>query len=144
VRDVALDAGGLLVGQIVDPQARPLAGAGVEIHAGGQIIARTATDENGMFAVARLRGGFHQLAAGDSVQNCRFWAEGTAPPSATTGIQLVEGSGVVRGQWGPPPLANSLVQNAKVWATNPFVVGGVIAAAVAIPVALNQDNGPKS
>jgi hypothetical protein len=53
---------------------------------------------------------------------------------------------VVRGQWGPPP-GNEFLQRAKVWATNPFVVGGIIAAAVAIPVAIHNadnDGGPSS
>jgi hypothetical protein len=58
-------------------------------------------------------------------------------------IDIVSGSEVVRGQYGPPP-GNRFVRKAKVWATNPFIVGGVVAAAVAIPVALHDNKGPHS
>ena len=58
---------------------------------------------------------------------------------------MVTGRDLVRGQWCPPSRVNCFFRKAKVWATNPFVVGGVIAAAVAIPVALNNDgDGPGS
>ena len=145
VSDVALAGGGLLTGQLLDEQMRPLAGSEVAISANGHTVAVTATDANGVFVVAGLRSGFHQITAAGAVENCRFWAVGTAPPRADAGVRIVAGEGVVRGQWGPPPMTNNFVKRAKVWATNPFVVGGVIAAAVAIPVALNNDgDGPSS
>ena len=145
VSDVALAQGGLLTGQLLDEQLRPLAGSNVVIATNGRTVAATVTDADGVFAVAGLRSGFHQITAASAVENCRFWTVGTAPPRAGQGVRIVAGAGVVRGQWGPPPAANNFVKRAKVWATNPFVVGGVIAAAVAIPVALNNDdNGPSS
>jgi hypothetical protein len=144
VSDVALAQGGLLTGQVLDEQMRPLAGADVAIYANGRTVATSATDDNGAFAVAGLHGGFHQITTPHAVQNCRFWAAGTAPPRATQGLRIVDGAGVVRGQWGPPPMVNGFVRNAKVWATNPFVVGSIIAAAVAIPVALSNDHDDPS
>lgn len=143
--DIELAQDGLLTGRLVDAEMRPLAAADVAISTNGRVVANTVTDDRGVFAVAGLRSGFHQIAAGDAVRNCRFWAVGTAPPRATQGMQIVADDSVVRGQWGPPTMTNRFIRNAKVWATNPFVVGGIVAAAVAIPVALNNDDeGPSS
>jgi hypothetical protein len=144
VSDVALAEGGLLIGRVLDEHMRPLAAADVAISASGRTVATTTTDNRGAFAVAGLRGGFHQIITAHAVQNCRFWPVGTEPPRATQGVRIVDAA-VVRGQWCPPPMANRFIRNAKVWATNPFVVGGVVAAAIAIPVALNNDDeGPHS
>ena len=67
----------------------------------------------------------------------------TAPPRVPKTIDVVANDDVVRGQYGPPP-GNRMLKKAKVWATNPFIVGGVGAAAVAIPVALSDNDGPHS
>jgi hypothetical protein len=145
VADVELQSGGLLVGQLLDAAAKPLAGADVSILSRGNAIASTHTDASGLFAVAGLRGGIHQVNSGDAAQVCRVWAPGTAPPRTASSLQIVAGEDVVRGQWGPPP-GNRFLKKAKVWLTNPFVVGGIVAAAVAIPVALHNadDDGPNS
>jgi hypothetical protein len=143
VHDVALAPGGVLVGQVLDETMRPVASTAVAIHVNGQAAATTATDANGVFAVAGLRGGAHQLVVGGEVENCRLWAPETAPPHAATHLRFVPGQQtVVRGQWGPPPSHNSL----KAWATNPWVIGGVVATAIAVPVILHNlddddDNG---
>ena len=144
VRDVELAYGGLLVGRFVDANGRPLAGANVSIlTTSGNALASTRTDSDGVFAVARLRGGVHQITTADTVQLCRLWANGTAPPRSPQSVEVVAGSGVIRGQWGPPP-GNHLIKKFKVLATNPFVIGGIAAAAVAIPIALSDDDGPHS
>jgi len=143
VRDVELAYGGLLVGRMLDASGRPLAGTAVSIRTDGQTLASTRTDAEGVFAVAKLRGGVHEIATDDTVQICRLWANGTAPPRTPQSIDVVSGEEVVRGQWGPPP-GNRLIQKAKVWATNPLVIGGVVAAAVALPIALNDNGGPHS
>ena len=101
------------------------------------------TDGEGVFAVSKLRGGVHEIATADNLQVCRLWAAGTAPPGAAKSIDVVSPGEVVRGQYGPPP-GNRFIKKAKVWATNPFIVGGVVAAAIAIPVALSDDDGPHS
>jgi hypothetical protein len=143
IHDVALRPGGLLVGQLVDKAMQPMRNVPVAIHANGQAAAATTTDANGVFAVAGLRGGVHQIVAGESIETCRLWAAGTAPPQAASNLRLVPGQGrVVRGQWGPPPAYSTL----QAWATNPWVIGGVVATAIAVPVVLNNiddddDNG---
>ena len=143
IRDVELGYGGLLVGRLLDANGRPQKNAGVSFLSDGHTLASTRTDVEGVFAVAKLRGGVREITTADDVQVCRLWANGTAPPQTPRSIDMVSGEDVVRGQWGPPP-GNRLIQKAKVWATNPFVIGGVVAAAVALPIALSDDNGPHS
>lgn len=143
VRDVELGDGGLLVGRIVDANGQPVAAMEVTITSGETPLASTRTDAEGVFAVANLRGGVHAITTSENVQVCRLWAPGTAPPQAPQSIELVSKSNVTRGQYGPPP-GNRFVRKAKVWATNPWIVGGVVAAAIAIPVALSDNDGPSS
>ena len=143
IRDVELSYGGLLIGRLLDANGRPLTDADVSIATGGKQLATTRTDVEGVFAVSKLRGGVHEISTADSVQVCRLWAPGTAPPRVAKSIDLISGSDAVRGQYGPPP-GNRMLQRAKVWATNPFIVGGVVAAAIAIPVALSDNDGPSS
>jgi hypothetical protein len=145
VRDVALAQGGLLLGQILDESMQPLAGVDVAIQSGGQTMATTKTDSNGTFAVAGLRGGLHQITTRESLQNCRLWAPGTAPPSATEHLRFVPGQDtVIRGQWGPGA-PSPWMHKAKAMATNPWVIGGVVATAIAVPVLVHNldddDNG---
>lgn len=143
VRDVELAYGGLLVGRLIDPSGRPIANAPVSVLSAGKSLVTMQTDDAGVFAVAKLRGGVHEITTTDSVQLCRLWVQGTAPPGAPQSIDVVSPGDIIRGQYGPPP-GNRLIRKAKVWATNPFIVGGVVAAAVAIPVALSDDDGPHS
>jgi hypothetical protein len=135
IHDIALGQGGMLVGQILDDSLQPMRGAAVQIRKNGQTTAATSTDANGVFAVAGLRGGVHQVVAGDSVQNCRLWAPGTAPPHSTTYLRFIPGQqDLVRGQWGPPPSSNTLAG----WLTNPWVIAAVVATAIAVPVVLHN------
>jgi hypothetical protein len=143
VRDVELGNGGLLVGRLLDANGRPLTDTEVTILSGESKLAETKSDADGVFAVSSLRGGVHQVVTPDTAQVCRLWTNGTAPPQSPTSIEVVASEDVVRGQYGPPP-GNRMIKKAKVWATNPFVIGGVVAAAVAIPVALADDDGPHS
>jgi hypothetical protein len=114
---------------------QPMRGTAVLVQVNGQTAAATTTDAHGVFAVNGLRGGVHQVVVGDSMQNCRLWATGTAPPQAVPHLRFIPGQGdIVRGQWGPPPSYNTMVS----WATNPWVIGGVVATAIAVPVILNN------
>jgi len=143
LRDIELGRGGLLVGRLTDANGRPLADVPVEVRSSGKPLAAMLSDAEGVFAVAQLRGGVHEITTAGSNEVCRLWAPGTAPPGALPSIEVVAPGEVVRGQYGPPP-GNRFIKRAKVWATNPLIVGGVVAAAVAIPVALSDDDGPHS
>lgn len=135
VRDVALSAEGLLTGQLLDENFTPRADAEVAIQANERTVATTRTDAHGVFAVRGLHGGIHEIQTTDAAQVYRFWAPGTAPPQAQAVARIVSGADVVRGQWGGH---NPYLHQAAMLATNPFVVGGVIAAAVAIPVVIHN------
>ena len=145
--DVSLADRGLLTGRVLDTARQPKPQVDVTVYSAGQAVATTQTDARGVFAVAGLRGGVHHVAIPEACVTCRLWAPGTAPPAAERFVEIIEDQSVVRGQWGPPTVTNNFLKKSKVMATNPFVVGGVVAAAVAIPVALHnadEDDGPSS
>ena len=95
VRNVELGFGGLLVGRLLDANGRPLQDAEVSILTGDKQLAATRTDAEGVFAVSNLRGGVHQITTADSVQLCRLWAPGTAPPQAPKSIDVISDSAIV-------------------------------------------------
>jgi len=133
IPDIALAPGGLLVGQVLNESMKPVRGAKIAIQTDGHTAAATETDADGVFAVAGLRGGVHQVVTEKSIENCRLWADGTAPPRADSHLRFIPGQAtVVRGQWGPPQ------HSWKKWATNPWVIGGVVATAIAVPVVLHN------
>lgn len=130
VTDVQLDAGGVLRGQLVDPQGKPVAGATVGVWQQEKQLALTMTDGQGDFAIEGLRGGVYRLSAGKGGGMYRCWANQTSPPGAQSKALLVNGGTVVRGQG---PVVNFL--------TNPWVLVGLVGAAIAIPIALaNNDD----
>jgi hypothetical protein len=137
--------GGLLIGQLYDADRRPLPQAEVSILAGDYTVATTRTDASGVFRVAGLRGGVHRIATANAVATYRLWAAGTAPPQAAPVLPLVVDGELARGQWSPPRPVSAFVESTREWRTNPFIVGGLVAAAVAIPVAIhNADDPPGS
>jgi hypothetical protein len=134
--DVALRSGGLLVGQVVDSQGVLKAGTAVSIRQGEHEVVRTTTDENGMFAAQGLRGGQYQLLTQDGSSAYRLWAADTAPPSARPAALIVSGKDVIRGQMG----GGGMVGWVK---AHPYITAGVVAAAIATPLAFidDDDNG---
>jgi len=129
--DVSLHEGGSLLGQVVDAQGKPLADSQVVLQNTNRKLASAKTGGNGFFAFRGLRGGVYQVVAAKGHGTFRAWAPGTAPPAAQQGALIVAGQETVRGQCGPMGF----------WLCNPWVVAGIIAAAVAIPVAIhNADN----
>ncbi len=131
VTDVALQDGGTLVGQVVDQQGQPIPKTAVVLRQLDQEVASTATDASGQFQVTGLRGGMYQVAAGEGVASYRVWAPRTAPPSAQNSALIVAGSDVIRGQQ-----SKGLVY----WLTNPWVLATLVAAAITIPIALNNND----
>jgi hypothetical protein len=134
VRDLALQAGGVLRGQVLDKQGKACAGVAVALGKTGTTDAApvvTRSDEQGRFQFQNLSGGVYHLGTTEGGTICRLWAPNTAPPSATPAALLVQGEGPVRanlgglGPWG--------------WA----LIGLGVAAAIAIPLALqkNDDEG---
>jgi hypothetical protein len=132
VSDVALGPDGLLRGQVVNSQGLGVAGVTVALWQQGSEVASGITGERGQFALAVSRGGIYQVVAAEGQAICRVWSPQAAPPSAASGVLIVAGTLVVRGQSSP-------VYN---WiAERPYLFYGGVAAAIAVPlVVLNDDD----
>ena len=145
-QDVALRENGLLVGHVIDGQGLPKADVPVAVHMGEHEIVRTKTDQNGAFAARGLRGGQHTIASDQGYRVCRLWAPETAPPGADQGAVIVENDEQVRGQWGYRGSHRGAGHPWLHWMKkHPYVTGGVIAGAIAIPIAFaDADEGPSS
>ncbi len=136
--DVALAEGGIVSGQVVDTAGQPQAGVPVILHTANKDVAKVHTDEQGNFRVASLQGGVYRVSTKGNEGVYRFWSPRTAPPGSQTGLNLVSGQNVFRGQVGGGPFT-SMGQ----WiAEHPILTGGIVAAAIAIPLALDDDDDP--
>jgi hypothetical protein len=94
-------------------------------------LARTKTDKEGYFAVRDLKTGIYQVASDNGLGNFRVWNADVAPPQAQQGALIVADGSVVRG-------------NLLDVITNPLVVAGVIATAIAVPIAVSSSNNSGS
>ena len=136
--DIALRPGGLLIGQVVDPQGIAVTGALVSIQYDGNEVVRTETDENGVFAAKGLRDGQYQLNTLESCNACHLWAADMAPPAASPAALVVSGSETVRGQ---KKKSGGHMKATKRWIqAHPYITSAAVATAVAVPfVAAKED-----
>ena len=74
VADVALADGGVLWGQVVDPQGSPQSNQLVAVRQQERIIATARTDQGGRFSIGGLPGGVYQIVAADGAGVYRLWA----------------------------------------------------------------------
>jgi hypothetical protein len=130
VVDVALANGGVLHGQLIDLQGGNATGVPVSVKAKNKEIVRTVTAKDGHFTIPGLRGGVYQVAAGKGQGVYRLWTAKAAPPSAQKNAIVF-----TQGLFGGSP---------KMLLANPVVVAGVVATAVAVPVAVvnSQPSSP--
>jgi hypothetical protein len=130
VVDVALSDGGVLHGQLVDLRGSSAAGVPVSVKTQNRQVVSTVTAKDGQFVVPGLRGGVYQVAAGDGQGVYRLWTAKAAPPSAQKNAIVF-----TQGVFGGAP---------KMLLANPVVVAGVVATAVAVPVAVvnSQPSSP--
>ena len=126
--DVRLRPGGVLWGQVVDANGKPRPATSVTLRQAGREVAGTTTDAGGYFLAEGLRGGTYEIVANHSRGIYRTWTPETAPPSARTAALLVDGGEGIRGQTGP----------IAYWLGNPWVLAGIAAIAVAVPVAIHN------
>jgi hypothetical protein len=142
--DVALYEDGVLVGQMVDSQGTAQGGQEVAILYGNHVIARTTTDQHGMFAARGLRGGQYQLLTANGGAAIRAWAPNTAPPAAGQAALLVVGDGAVRAQgfWGNTE--NVLSSPLNWMRAHPWLTASAVAVAIAVPLAVIDDDDPSS
>jgi hypothetical protein len=151
--DIALSQGGMLSGQVVNAEGQPLAGEAVVVKSGGKEIARCQSGKDGSFRIANLKGGSVEVAAVRVAGNCRLWAPGTAPPAAQTGLLVVAEGDVVRGQHmgrNVPGRSNRGGVRGHgggllgLMIDHPLVTAGAVGAAIAIPLAVSNDESPSS
>ncbi len=161
-RDIALhqgtaSQGGVLVGQMLDAQGAAIAGATVSVRTSGKEVGRVLTDQTGKFQMTGLKGGVHQVATAGQQEVYRLWAPQTAPPAAQQGLMLVSSTDVVRGQTCGTPVCGSACSDSGGgvfgggggrggignWIANhPLITAGAIATAIAVPLALDDDDTP--
>ena len=158
--DVALADGGVLTGQVVTAQGAPVAETPVAVTLQGREVVRVATNADGMFSAPGLKGGVYEVSTPGSRGVYRLWAPRTAPPAARQGVMIVSGTepcwantvaaGRVRparASVGPPwPAAGQgPFGRAMGWvADHPFITAGVVATAIAVPLALEDDDDDAS
>jgi hypothetical protein len=131
IADVSLHDGGTMVGVVYSAEGLPQGGALVSIQANGSEVVRATTDEHGRFAAQGLRGGVYQIVTVDGISTYRAWSEGTAPPSAEQAALVVTGD-VSRG--------NHRYGGLMAWLSNPWVLAAIVATAIAVPIAINDDD----
>ena len=139
--DIVLRDGGTLVGRVVDTQGKAIAMAPVSLQTGGKEVARVVSNESGMFEAKGLKGGVYHVASTGHQGVYRVWAPQTAPPAAAKGLSIVSRPDVVRGQYGPGP-GNPFSAAGQWVAEHPIITAGAVAAAIAIPIAVDDDDDP--
>lgn len=153
-RDVMLQEGGVLVGQVVDVQGAPISQANVSLLSGGKEVACGQSDQAGKFSVSGLSGGVYQVVSAEHQGVYRLWAPQTAPPAAQRGLMVVSSKDLIRAQGcacGVPGCTGGCGAGAGGgpfggvgnWVANhPLITAGAVAAAIAIPLALDDDDPP--
>jgi hypothetical protein len=144
-QDVALGEGGLLVGHVLNQEGVAQSNVSVAVHMGEHEIVRSTTDQNGVFAAQGLRGGQVTISSDQGYRVCRLWTAGTAPPSAEPNAIIVQEGAIVRGQWGYGGHQGASHPWLHWMKKHPYVTAGVVAGAIAIPIAFaDDDDGPSS
>ncbi len=126
ILDVGLSQGGSLFGQVLDSQGTPLTQTLVTIRSQGADVASTVTDARGSFSVGGLQGGVYEVRSAGGSSIFRLWTAAASPPSAHSGVLIVAGQDVSRGQGNIGRITNGhvLVGVALVLG----VAGGIVAA----------------
>lgn len=153
--DLALADGNVLNGRMVTAEGKPVPNAKIRLLGAFNVVAETRSDANGAFRFDSLRtGAFAMDVNGVSVQSVRLWSPGAAPPKARPALLLVQGS-VTRAQAcsagaacdGCDSCAGIGPQHTGLFdgffqglLHNPWLIGAGTAAAIAVPLATNDDD----
>ena len=144
LKDVALNSKGELHGQLVSPSGKPESSAEVKLHSSSdkkKPATKVKTDKDGRFIIRGLRRGPCMLTVNDQSYAFRVWPEKQAPPKSIRTVALVAANVEVRGQYEDAGASNSI------WGMSTgakLAVGVVIATAIAVPVALSDDDDDAS
>ena len=132
ITDVALQPGAVLRGYVLHAAGQALPNKIVEISRDGQPVQTVHTGVDGQFLAGPLRGGVYRVSAADVSGVVRLWAPNTAPPGAKPQLWIVSG-----------PVSRAQMHPAAVLMGSPLVITGLVAAAVAIPVAMTSHGGDR-
>ena len=139
--DVALGAGGLLNGTVLNTAALPVAGVAVSVLHEDKVVAKSMSNEKGEFTVTGLRNGVHVIKVGTAQQRVRLWSADAAPPAAVENIAVVVNDDVVRGQAALGALGGA---GGSAGMAAAAVVAGVGGYVVYDQFIANDDNTPAS
>ncbi|QDV11989.1 hypothetical protein CA51_18650 [Rosistilla oblonga] len=137
-----------LRGAIVDQSGKPVVGAPVVIAQQGNVVAELNTAADGRYQLADAAPGVYQVASYAGVQTIRLHAAGAPADSVDGVVQVIDNEGVARGQYcaggascqGCDQCRPKRFALLKKVATSPLTWTAVIAAAIAIPLALDDDD----
>lgn len=130
IQDVAMDEGNSL--RLNVPLTKGTTPQQVLLLQSGEIVAKLSPDDVGDCHVRLQRGGIYQVVYNEVTTNIRVWTSSAAPPRTADQLKLVDAI-QVRGQQPLPPYTR----------VNPWVVAGVVAAAVAIPVVIHNNRNDR-
>lgn len=151
VKDLRLGSNGTLSGVIVDETGKPVASAPVVIGQKGKPFAEFDTGADGRYAVSGLKPGVYQVVSFAGVETVRVHKSKDAPAGAIQGIvQVITSDGIARGQScnngcnqcndaGCKDCSKPRYSRLRSVLTNPLTWALVLAAAIAIPLALDDD-----
>ena len=149
-RDVVLTPVGDLHGTITNGSGQPQAKVPVEIRHQGRIVSQASTDAGGHFIAHNLNVGSYDLQTPSGNETIRLWNASTAPPHATTSLTINDDQ-IVRGQYAstmypqhvPSPYAghgHGVPFGRAFKGGAPWLFGVGLAAAIALPIALSDDD----
>ncbi len=125
--DVKLQDGKVFQGQILNGQGAPQVNADVAVMQDGKVLTQVKTNKEGYFAVSDVNSGVYQVVSDNGFGQFRVWNSSIAPPNAQQGALVVADGSVVRGQ-----LIDML--------GNPVVLTLLVATAIAVPIAVSNNN----
>lgn len=132
IHDIRLDLQGTMHGRLIDTEGRPIIEETLELIREGETITRAVSDSDGRFQFASVSTGVHQIHWKSSMVVCRVWTDNVAPPIAKDKLVVLDMPPLVRGQ-----------RPAREIFHNPLFIGLFVAAAIAIPIAVNQSRSDK-
>jgi len=153
IEDVRLSANGRLQGRVVDRQSNPVANSQIILSTPKGTLGTIKTDKSGRFSAVGLRPGPLAIQTSGGTQMVRVWSADIAPPKSKPGVLVVVGR-VVRAQC-PSGVecggCNSCGEGATGFTghfggifqralQNPWLMGAGTAAAIAIPLAYDDDD----
>ena len=157
--DAELAADGALYGKVVNAGGVGVSDANIVLKQNNTTVAHSKSVEGGLFRIAPLNGGIYTAATGGQSTNLRLWTKNAAPPSVVREVMLVTNN-ITRAQscdtgacvpydgggccgscgGGGCGACGGGAGGLLGFLTNPWVIAGGIAAAIAIPLALDDDD----